>query len=96
MKPYKILKYGEIIGSRKKGTLAGWGPGKVFGTLNCKSGMRMKKEHRVFFHTLEDAVMEGYRPCKNCRPIGEEDFTRIRHLVPEYKTLQEFYNRDKR
>lgn len=56
--------------------------------------MRMKKENRVFFHTLEDAVREGYRPCNNCKPIDEEEFGKIRHLVP-YKTLYEFYHRDK-
>ena len=54
--------------------------------------MRMKKENRVFFHTLEDAVMEGYRPCMNCKPIDEEDFESIKHLIDE-KTLEEFYHR---
>jgi len=58
--------------------------------------MRMKKENRVFFHALEDAVSQGYRPCMNCRPIDEEDFERIRHLVPQYRTVEEFYRRDKR
>lgn len=89
----KILKNGQIIQSHKPGTLAGWKPEKVFGTLDCKSGMKMKKENRVFFHTLKDAVLEGYRPCKNCRPINENDFESIKHLVP-YKSLVEFYNRD--
>lgn len=71
------------------------GPWRIFGILDCKSGKRMKKENRVFFHTLEDAVMEGYRPCKNCKPIGPEEWGKIKHMVP-YNSLEEFYNRDKR
>ena len=93
MKPYRILKGGQIIQSPIAGTLAGWRQGKIFGRLDCKSGMRMKKESRVFFHNLEDAVKEGYRPCKKCKPIDEADFKRIKHLVP-YKALVDFYNRD--
>lgn len=93
-KLYEILKDGETIESETPGTIAGYVPGRIFGRLDCKSGMRMKKENRVFFHTLEDAVREGYRPCNNCKPIGEEDFEKIRHLV-YYKTLYEFCHRDK-
>lgn len=87
------MKDNKIILSDIPGTYAGYKPKKIFGTLNCKSGMRMKKENRVFFHNLEDAVKCGYRPCKNCKPIDEKDFQKIKHLVP-YKTLDEFYNRD--
>jgi len=94
MKLYAILVEGEFIKSSVPGKYAGWAPGKIFGKLDCKSGMRMKKENRVFFHTLEDAIKEGYRPCKNCKPLDEEHFTRIKYLIPEYKTLEEFYNRD--
>ncbi len=93
MKLYSILKVGEIIKSEIPGEYAGWASGKIFGRLDCKSGMRMKKENRVFFHNLEDAVNKGYRPCKKCRPLDEEGFEQIQHLVP-YKTLEEFYNRD--
>lgn len=92
MKLYKILKEGEIIESPIPGEYAGYKKGKIFGRLDCKSGMRMKKENMVFFHTLEDAVMEGYRPCMNCRPTDKEDFERIKHLISE-KTLEEFYHR---
>jgi len=94
MKLYTILKAGEFVRSPIPGKYAGWGPGKIFGRLDCKSGMRIKKENRVFFHTLEDAVNEGYRPCKKCRPIDEKDFSTIRHLVPKYQNVGEFYNRD--
>lgn len=92
MKLYKILKNGETIESPIPGQYAGYKKVKIFGRLDCKSGMRMKKENRVFFHSLEDAVREGYRPCMNCKPIDEEDFESIRHLIDE-KTLEEFYHR---
>ena len=88
---YHILKQDRIITSAIPGTYAGWRPGKIFGRLDCASGKRMHKENRVFFHSLEDAVEQGYRPCKNCRPLTEELFDRIKHVVP-YRTLQEFYN----
>lgn len=39
---------------------------KIFGTLNCKSGKRMKRENRVFFFSKEHAIKQGYRPCGHC------------------------------
>jgi len=39
---------------------------KIYGTLSCKSGKRMKKENRVFFMSQEEAIDEGYRPCGHC------------------------------
>lgn len=65
---YKILKNGHIIESEVLGRYAGWKVGKIFGRLDCKSGMKMKKENRVFFHTYQDAINEGYIPCKKCKP----------------------------
>ncbi|WPP50378.1 Ada metal-binding domain-containing protein [Catalinimonas niigatensis] len=47
----------------------GWGGNfklKIYGTLNCKSGKRLKKETRVFFFSDLEAVKEGYRPCGHC------------------------------
>jgi methylphosphotriester-DNA--protein-cysteine methyltransferase len=66
---YHVLRDGKIIESIVPGKYAGWRPGKIFGRLDCKSGMRMKKENRVFFLSWDDAVAEGYRPCKNCKPV---------------------------
>lgn len=74
MKLYTLLKEGRSIRSSIPGEYAGWVPGRIFGTLDCTSGMRMKKENRVFFHTLEDAILEGYKPCKKCKPLSEEEF----------------------
>lgn len=93
-KLYRILKDGKFIDSPTPGRYAGWGPGKIFGRLDCKSGMRMRKDSRVFFHTLEDAVKQGYRPCKKCKPLSEEEFKEIKRLIPQRITLEEFYNRD--
>ena len=67
-KKYKILKDGKIVESNVSGKYAGNRPRKIFGRLDCKSGMKMKKENRVFFLTYEDAINEGYRPCKSCKP----------------------------
>ena len=39
---------------------------KIYGNLSCKSGMRMKKENRVFFEDETEAETYGYRPCGNC------------------------------
>jgi methylphosphotriester-DNA--protein-cysteine methyltransferase len=39
---------------------------KIYGTLHCKSGKRMKKENRVFFSSIKEAVAMGYRPCGHC------------------------------
>ncbi len=95
-KTYIILKDGKLVESATPGEYAGHKFYKIFGRLDCGTGKKlMAKENRVFFHTLEDAVNQGYRPCKNCRPINEEDFERIKHLVP-YRTLEEFYDRDKK
>lgn len=51
----------------------------------------MKPDERVFFASIEDAIKGGYRPCKLCRPIDENQFKSIATIVP-FDTLQEFYN----
>ncbi|MEO9964526.1 MAG: Ada metal-binding domain-containing protein [Reichenbachiella sp.] len=38
----------------------------IFGTLDCRSGKRMKKQNRVFFTSEDEALSEGYRPCGHC------------------------------
>lgn len=68
---YKVLKGGQIIESEISGKFAGWKKGKIFGRLDCRSGMRIKKENRVFFLTWDDAIEQGYRPCKICRPVPD-------------------------
>ena len=39
---------------------------KIYGTLNCLSGKRMKRESRVFFSSEVEANSQGYRPCGHC------------------------------
>ena len=39
---------------------------KIYGLLKCRSGKRMKKENRVFFHSVDEALQHGYRPCGHC------------------------------
>ena len=38
----------------------------IYGTLQCKSGSRMKTGNRVFFSSEAEAIEYGYRPCGNC------------------------------
>ena len=39
---------------------------KIYGTLHCKSGKRMKRENRVFFSSEKEAENNGYRLCGHC------------------------------
>jgi len=39
---------------------------KIYGTLSCTSGKRMKRKNRVFFSSKIEAVENGYHPCKRC------------------------------
>ncbi len=39
---------------------------KIYGTLSCGSGKRMKVENRIFFESEEEAKDAGYRPCGHC------------------------------
>lgn len=39
---------------------------KIYGTLSCKSGKRMKKQSRVFFGSEEEAIEHNFRPCGHC------------------------------
>lgn len=87
MKTYSVLKDGKTIEITIPGSYAGWKPGKIFGRLDCKSGMRMNKENRVFFHSLEDAIKQGYRPCKKCKPLDESVYNALKDLYTKDKKL---------
>ncbi len=39
---------------------------KIYGSLHCASGKRMKKENRIFFENEKEAIQHGYRPCGHC------------------------------
>lgn len=68
MKQYRVWKRGKIIETPYPGLYAGITTQRIFGRLTCGSGKRAKKENRIFFHTWDNAVGAGYRPCKVCRP----------------------------
>jgi methylphosphotriester-DNA--protein-cysteine methyltransferase len=51
---------------KKVVTLGGNKKLKIFGTLSCSSGKRMKKQNRVFFASENEAIQNGFRPCGNC------------------------------
>ena len=39
---------------------------KIYGTLSCFSGKRMKRENRVFFSSEKEAMKNDFRPCGHC------------------------------
>ena len=55
----RMIKDGRI-------QLAGNQKLKIYGTLHCSSGKRMKKENRVFFSSEKEAIQNGLRPCGHC------------------------------
>jgi methylphosphotriester-DNA--protein-cysteine methyltransferase len=38
----------------------------IYGKLDCRSGKRMKRENRVFFQSVNEAMENGFRPCGHC------------------------------
>ena len=54
---------------------------RIYGTLECKGGKRMKRENRVFFTTEDEAIRLGFRPCGNC----------MRKAYREWKEDQEYW-----
>ncbi len=56
---------------------------KIYGTLNCTSGKRMKKENRVFFRSERQAVKNGYRPCGHCMSAQYKTWKNM-HLFEHY------------
>jgi methylphosphotriester-DNA--protein-cysteine methyltransferase len=51
---------------------------KIYGTLQCKSGKRMKKENRVFFGSEKEAINKGFRPCGHCMKDKYEAWKKIK------------------
>jgi methylphosphotriester-DNA--protein-cysteine methyltransferase len=56
---FRLLKTEQI-------SLAGNQQLKIFGTLSCSSGKKMKSINRVFFRDEAEALSLGYRPCGHC------------------------------
>ncbi|BAU55973.1 Ada metal-binding domain-containing protein [Mucilaginibacter gotjawali] len=56
----------KILLDKKEITFAGNVKLKIYGTLNCSAGKRMKPANRVFFCLETEAIEMGYRPCGHC------------------------------
>ena len=67
----KMVRAGKITsgGNRKL---------KIYGTLHCKSGKRMKTENRVFFRDESEARKNGFRPCGHCM---REDYLKWKYEI---------------
>lgn len=39
---------------------------KIYGTLECLTGKKMKKYNRIFFTSEREAREKGFRPCGHC------------------------------
>jgi hypothetical protein len=50
---------------------------KIYGTLACRSGKRMKMENRVFFSSEQEAIANGYRPCGHCMKAAYQDWKKL-------------------
>lgn len=59
---------------QKKIRLAGNRRLRIYGSLSCASGKRMKRENRVFFTSEEEALANGYRPCAHCRRLAYQNW----------------------
>jgi methylphosphotriester-DNA--protein-cysteine methyltransferase len=49
---------------------------KIYGKLNCRSGKRIKKENRVFFNSIDEALDQQFRPCAHCM---YDDYKKWKH-----------------
>jgi hypothetical protein len=63
----------SIVESTMPGVYGGHRLGRLYGRLNCKTALGwIAKGHyvkqRVFFHSEEDAIACGFRPCHDCVP----------------------------
>ena len=58
----------ELLLKIKKGEICFGGNQKlkIYGTLKCSSGKRMKRENRVFFLSENEARENDFRPCGHC------------------------------
>jgi methylphosphotriester-DNA--protein-cysteine methyltransferase len=56
----------KLLLDKNEITFAGNAKLKIYGTLACLSGKRMKVDNRVFFSSEMEAIAAGYRPCGHC------------------------------
>jgi len=63
---FKRSRQLKILLDKREITFAGNSRLKIYGTLDCGSGKRMKMQNRVFFSSEAEAIDLGYRPCGHC------------------------------
>lgn len=44
------------------------GSRKIYHRQQCSFGRRIQKDHAGYLYTEEEALAQGYRPCKRCHP----------------------------
>lgn len=64
--PFSRLRQLKILINKEEILLGGNSNLKIYGTLDCKSGKRLKVKNRVFFRDEKEAIEQGYRPCGHC------------------------------
>ncbi len=74
---YTVRKKDGYFSTMIPGRYAGNLAHHIFGRLDCKSGLRMKKESRVFFANYEDAIAAGYAECLNCNPTPSDKYPEL-------------------
>lgn len=82
---------GQPFQSSKPGALGGYRRTRIYGRLDCPSARAALarggyKDHRVFFASVVDAVMAGYRPCARCLPEAYKSW-KDGHVWPIYILL---------
>ena len=60
---------------------------KIYGTLSCTSGKRMKTGNRVFFENENEARVNGYRPCGHCMKALYKEWKQ-QHMLPESREVR--------
>jgi len=64
--PFKRSRLLKLLLDTGEIAFAGNAKLKIYGTLSCASGKRMKVQNRVFFASEDEAKRLGYRPCGHC------------------------------
>ncbi|MDB5018294.1 MAG: metal-binding protein [Mucilaginibacter sp.] len=64
--PFKRSRQLKVLLNNNEIAFAGNSKLRIYGTLDCFSGKRMKVQNRVFFKSEEEARQLSYRPCGHC------------------------------
>ena len=86
----------EIIASRVKSNKVGFYYGVRTTGIFCKPGCSSRlprKENVLFFNTAKEAIEEGFRPCKRCNPLNDNNTSIHSEIVKEVcKLIKESEN----